>query len=258
MSKIFCFSDTHSRHEELIITDEILSSDLIICAGDSSNHWDVNINHGEELRFLEWYGKIPVTKKIFCSGNHNTAIGSGLITKEQIESYGLIYLEDSMVEINGCKIWGSPWSPTFGRSGLWGFNKSRQKLGKYWQQVPEDLDVIINHGPPYGILDICYDINDRSQIVNVGDKAFRKYCDRHENLTCIFGHIHDGREIVNHGKRIIDGNTYINASCQHDHSDKFNQGVFFQLPEDPPVNGKFVEEVLNAKPFPTIDYGELG
>lgn len=255
MTKIWAFADTHCRHTELDIPADI---DLVICAGDSSNHWDVNINHGEELRFLDWYGKLPIKSKIFVGGNHNTALGQGLITKEQIESYGLIYLQDSTTEIQGLKIWGSPWSPTFGRSGRWGFNKSRQKLGEYWKSI-DYADIIVSHSPPYGLLDEAYDIDDRSKKVHVGCKGLKKYCERQAPILNIFGHIHSSRDIMNHGVRIVNNTTYINASCQHDHSDKFNQGVIWELPDkvDPEVSPEFTEEVLGAEPFPTIDYKDM-
>jgi len=58
------------------------------------------------------------------------------------------YLEDSSVTIEGYKIHGSPWTPEF--CG-WAFMLENEKdMLKKWKMIPDDTDILITHGPPYG------------------------------------------------------------------------------------------------------------
>ncbi len=53
--------------------------------------------------------------------------------------------------IEGLKFYGSPWQPTFHN---WAFNLDRgEEIKKVWDKIPNDTDVLITHGPPFGILD---------------------------------------------------------------------------------------------------------
>jgi hypothetical protein len=53
-------------------------------------------------------------------------------------------------EIEGLRFWGSPVTPLYG--GAFGLSSARDRERLY-AQIPEDTDVVITHGPPYGILD---------------------------------------------------------------------------------------------------------
>jgi Icc-related predicted phosphoesterase len=54
------------------------------------------------------------------------------------------------IEIEGLRIWGTPVTPTYG--GAFGLSSARDRKRLY-AQIPEDIDVLISHGPPFGILD---------------------------------------------------------------------------------------------------------
>lgn len=73
---------------------------------------------------------------------------------------------------------------------------------KLWSAIPENIDVLITHGPPYGILDKTF------QNVNAGCKGLLKFVQRIKPKVHIFGHIHEG-----YGKHVgDDGIVYYNAS----------------------------------------------
>ena len=57
------------------------------------------------------------------------------------------YLQDSSVTIGGLKIWGSPWTLFFFD---WAFNLYEDQLREKWEEIPEDTDIIVTHGPPLG------------------------------------------------------------------------------------------------------------
>ena len=77
----------------------------------------------------------------------------------RVETTGgtIIIFEDELVELDGIRFYGSPWTPAFND---WAFNKSRAKIDKVWQNIPTDehIHVLITHGPPKGILDISENI----------------------------------------------------------------------------------------------------
>jgi Icc-related predicted phosphoesterase len=110
---------------------------------------------------------------VFVAGNHDTSIEKGLVAKSDFNDRGIHYLENETIEIEGLKIFGSPYTPTFGYG--WSFNKDRNKLERIWRKaIDEDVDIVIVHGPPRGMLDSSYD---RAGLMeHCGDKSlFKKY-----------------------------------------------------------------------------------
>jgi hypothetical protein len=54
------------------------------------------------------------------------------------------------VTIDGVSFRASPYTPEFMN---WAFMYPRGAAARYWDQIPYGLDVLITHGPPFGILD---------------------------------------------------------------------------------------------------------
>merc|ERR1712060_764644 len=64
---------------------------------------------------------------------------------------GCTYLEDSVVEVCGYTIYGSPWQPEFCD---WAFNLPKgEAMREKWAQIPENVDILITHGPALGYCD---------------------------------------------------------------------------------------------------------
>jgi len=98
------------------------------------------------------------------------------------------YLENSGVEIDGVKFWGSPWQPEFFN---WAFNLPRgRRLAEIWALIPDDTEVLITHTPPYGILDRV----DSGE--HVGCEDLRRALQRVKPKVHVFGHIHEDRGVV--------------------------------------------------------------
>lgn len=214
--RIYCISDTHNFHNQLIIPPNI---DMIIHSGDESNSNIPIINHGECIDFLNWYQHLNVKYKIFVAGNHSTAIYERYISKQEIQERSIIYLEHESVEIEGLKIFGSPYTPTF---GYWSFMRDRSKLEPYWEQIPDDTNVLITHGPPKGILDLT---ENRSGLLNMcGDKSLFNKVIELKPLLSIFGHIHNNPSIMNFGIKKFNETIFANVSCVED-GRRFNNGI---------------------------------
>ena len=77
--------------------------------------------------------------------------------------------------------------------------KSRDKLDKHWQRsIEDDVDILVIHGPPKGILDISEDRN--SNLEFCGCKALKRHVvDRIKPKLMLFGHIHNSDDIINAG-----------------------------------------------------------
>jgi Icc-related predicted phosphoesterase len=190
--KIVCISDTHGFHNALTLPQ----GDMIIHAGDVTKRGEKS----QVIDFLNWYTNLEYKYKIFIAGNHDFFFenASTKEIKELIPS-NIIYLNDSGVIIEGMKIWGSPVQPWFHD---WAFNLKRgNEIQKHWEKIPDQLDILITHGPAHGILDLT----NRNE--SVGCKDLLKKIKVIKPKIHISGHIHEGYGIVK--KYGID---FINAS----------------------------------------------
>lgn len=192
MIKIWHISDTHTYHELLEIPKGI---DMVIHSGDATNPRDPYLSEDQMQNFIRWFGSLPIKHKIFVAGNHDLCIEKNLITKIDFLINGITYLENDYAEVEGLKIWGSPFTPTFGQG--WAFNKKRSALHDIWKEIPDDVDIVVVHGPPKGILDLAY--HQLNCIEFCGDEALRKRMYLLKPKLCLFGHIHNNEDIINAG-----------------------------------------------------------
>jgi Icc-related predicted phosphoesterase len=192
--KIVCISDTHTKHRQLTLP----KGDVLVHAGDITYNGDEESISG----FNTWLGEQDFKYKVIIAGNHDW-----LFEREPAKARSLItnaiYLQDSGVEIEGLKFWGSPIQPWFLD---WAFNRRRgNDIEAHWKLIPDDTDVLITHGPPMSILDK----------VGTDDHYHWLGCwDLHRHVTVrikpklhVFGHIHSG-----YGKEVRDGTIFVNAS----------------------------------------------
>ena len=192
--RLVCISDTHSLHRRI---PEIPDGDVLIHAGDCLGAGTL----GDVENLNDWVGTLPHQYKIVIAGNHDAAFQETPdLAREALTN--AIYLEDSGIEIEGIRFWGSPWAPTF---MTWVFMLERgEPLFQKWQLIPEDTDVLITHGPPKGIGDEVT-VGFKCQNVGCVDLLARIH---HLSLKAhIFGHIHEG-----YGEYRIAQTKLINAS----------------------------------------------
>ena len=192
MMKIWHISDTHTYHGLLKVPEDI---DMVIHSGDATNPRDPYASEQEMLNFISWFGSLPIKHKVFVAGNHDLCIERNLITKIDFMKNGIVYLENDYAEVEGIKIWGSPFTPSFGQG--WAFNKKRSALHDIWKEIPDDVDIVVVHGPPKGILDLAY--HQLNCIEFCGDEALRKRMYLLNPKLCLFGHIHNNDDIINAG-----------------------------------------------------------
>lgn len=186
MLRVVCISDTHSLHRNV----QVPEGDLLIHAGDQCNH-----GLPSELRsFGRWYRSLPHAHKVLIAGNHDWP----WLRRRR---YGLMwlrgchYLQDSSCRVQGLKVWGSPWQPEFCD---WAFNLPRgPRLAEVWAKIPDDVDILVTHTPPLGILDNglgCADLRARVEQL----PKLRLH---------VFGHIHGAAGQLEQG-----GCVFVNAA----------------------------------------------
>lgn len=207
--KMVVISDTHDQHQDLILP----YGDILVHAGDISRGGTKK----QVIDFLEWFAEQPHSYKIFIAGNHDfffeqadPAEISIIIPKD------VIYLNDSAVEINGVKFWGSPITPWF---HSWAFNRHRgAEIKQHWDLIPDDIDILITHGPPFGILDKTV-YGNRTGCEELLMRVYQVKPKYH-----IYGHIHE-----DYGSFIKGGTTFINASVLDDRYEMKNKPKVFEL-----------------------------
>lgn len=190
--KIVCISDTHGKHAELRVPD----GDLLIHAGDFMAYGN---RTSEIASFNEWLGRQPHRHKIVIAGNHDLLFESHPDLARPLLT-AAVYLENSEVEIEGLRIWGSPVTPRFIN---WAFNVDRgSAIREYWARIPADTDILVTHGPPFGMLNTVTPSGEP-----LGCEDLTKAVERIRPKLHVFGHIHGGS-----GTSSLHGTRFVNAS----------------------------------------------
>lgn len=217
--KILHLSDTHGFHKH-IPWERFDGIDVVVHSGDCSNYKDLAKNKLEVFAFLEWYMTVPVQHKIFVAGNHDTSIERKIFKTEDFACRGITYLEHESITISDLHFFGSPYTPTFGD---WAFMKARDKISRVWETLPENIDVLITHGPPIGIRDLTEDYD--GSLKQCGDSALMKWVFNNKPKAHLFGHIHNMDKIFNQGvsKYSKSPTIFSNGSCVID--GKFDLGL---------------------------------
>lgn len=221
MLKLVAISDTHNHHERLVIPE----CDFLIHTGDMSG-----LGYLNQIKiFFEWFDKQPAKHKVLICGNHDFLFQkSPEVIQELLKEFpGITYLQDSSVTLEGYKFYGSPWQPWYHN---WAFNAPQGDqlfLIEKWEQIPDDTDILMTHGPPYGFLDqVAWPPGHR-----VGCRQLLHRMKEVKPLYHFFGHIHEQG-----GKAKIffhdDGSAtqLVNVSNSNHKHRVENQPMVFQLP----------------------------
>lgn len=195
--KLIAISDTHNRHGKL----KIPKCDILIHAGD----W-TSMGYKHEVEdFAKWINEQPAKHIVLVPGNHELKFEESFpesrewVTNHCSKAHLLV---DESVVIDGIKIHGSPVTPWFCD---WAWNRSSGKDGyhmngksffpkpikPHWDKIPDDTNILITHGPPYGILDETTYANGDPKPGNLGCEELMNRIKELKDLDLhFFGHIH--------------------------------------------------------------------
>ena len=179
--KLLHLSDTHNRHEQLMA---LPPADVIIHSGDCS----MNGSEEEIVAFLEWFIALDYRYKIYIAGNHDNALWGETLEGLPPNCY---YLCGSGIEIEGVKFWGVP---LFFEDVIIG------KDIELITQIPMDVDVLITHQPPKGIMST-------SNQTDYGSPELLTKVQSIKPRYHLFGHVHNGYGIATHGDT-----TFVNSA----------------------------------------------
>ncbi len=183
--RIVCISDLHGLHLKWYRNIGAMpSGDVLVVSGD------ITISgRTEELQsFNDWasmlkriYGYKAV---IVIAGNHDKCLSENsprAIQRDFLKD--CVYLQDQEYVLDGVKFYGSPWTPKY---GSWWFMKADEELEETWAHIPHDVNVLITHGPPKGILDLALGNVHAGSLSLAREIYYMKSLKLH-----VFGHIHE-------------------------------------------------------------------
>jgi Icc-related predicted phosphoesterase len=211
--KCVAISDLHNKINEL----DLPEADLLLIAGDLTGRGSIPelVAFNKDLFAIKDRYRLGI---LAIPGNHDRHAERDFnYTKNELLTNVKYFIHHESVVIEGIKFFGSGYSPEFGG---WSFSVSRGKdAASKWSQIPDDTDILITHGPPYGLLDEadifsghlgCQDLSDR--VLKVKPKAH------------VFGHIHGG-----YGIKEFNGTTFINAASLNDNYKPINPPIEFEI-----------------------------
>jgi len=187
--------------------------DLLLHCGDSS--WDGT--KAELITFADWFRSQPHKHKCFIAGNHDSSL-----QYDVTPLVGITYLLDREVTLEGLRIYGTPYRVVpddrltmKSKKGVYVEQRwSAFMVNETWAEhifadIPNGLDILMTHIPPYGILD-------SDDGLHWGSKALLKAVERAKPRHHFFGHVHsDGAKSISN-----EHTTFVNAAQCYPSIDK--------------------------------------
>jgi Icc-related predicted phosphoesterase len=206
--KLVCLSDVH-EHFDVVVPD----GDVLIIAGDLCERSNASFVKAES-----WVKSLAKRFKyiVYVPGNHDQPI-----LERPSEYRGIAptllgsMVVDATMEIDGIRIYGMPYE-SHGRENP-------------EEVIPEGVDVLVTHEPPWGVRDWAPQNRD----THIGNAALLRAVERQRPRVHIFGHAHFG-----HGLLYDNGTLYANvAICGR-------PGKYYGLAHAPTVLNIFPDGVV--------------
>ncbi len=207
---IVVISDTHGRHEEL----GRLAGDVLIHCGDFESIF--SRNSVSVYQIDDWFGRQSF-ERIYCiGGNHDFRLVQE-VAEGRAPFRNAIWLHERSDVFRGVTFYGASWVPML--HGF-AFFADDEFLERAWSRIPEDVDVLITHTPPLGVLDVS------SRGKSLGCRFLaERLKDLSPALHC-FGHVHNSR-----GATTIGATTFMNATSVASNFQIAHAPFVFELPD---------------------------
>lgn len=189
-------SDTHELHREVHVPD----GDILIHAGDFTM-LSRSLSAVEDFNL--WLGELPY-RSIISAGNHEFFLERDPSRRTFLSNTNVLINES--IDLYGLKIWGSPVTPL--ANAAFGISSAEDRRRLY-SRIPDDTDVLITHGPPYGILDSAHGSEFHSGCRELFDAVMRVKPRLH-----VFGHVHGAYGIFH-----THDTTFVNGALLGPHGD---------------------------------------
>lgn len=175
---VHAISDTHMHHWELE------GGNILVHCGDATNSG----TRTQVEKFAQWW-QSQLTKYdqgIFVPGNHDGWMEFHENETRELLGSKTVMLVDEVFIYEGYRFYGSPWVPRIPTVTRWSYEFMSDHNGGITQAmqkfslIPEGLDLLITHGPPWGILDEGF-----------GSKVLLTQVERARPKNMVYGHIHE-------------------------------------------------------------------
>jgi Icc-related predicted phosphoesterase len=202
--KIIATSDTHGN------LPEIPECDLFIHAGDICPDFMTRFDNGAAKQakwitheLLPWLDEVPAKKLFLVPGNHDFHF------EKTRRIWPWLHVDGGM-RFEGNQIWGTPWCPNL---PYWAFYETERMLKERARAIPDDIDILVTHSPPYGTADICgpkYGL----KVQHVGDPHLNDAIERIKPKVTICGHIHEGFGVYEMEHTTLYNVAYVNENYE--------------------------------------------
>lgn len=230
--KIVAMSDLHGTL--LPVNDYFEPCELVCICGDISP-LHIQLNHRKMRKWLKeefkpWCEALPCDKVIFIAGNHddickNTDFMYSVFPKDEKVTYlfheNYTYISKSGKEYN---IFGTPYCKLFGN---WAFMEMDDMLDKLYQDIPENLDILITHDAPFGVSDIILqeDCPWYDGKTHIGNKPLSTIILKTTPKIVLHGHLHStSRKFEEWGYSKV-----INCSIKDEYYNPVYDPIVFEL-----------------------------
>jgi Icc-related predicted phosphoesterase len=122
------------------------------------------------------------------------------------------------IEVMGLRFWGSPTTPLYG--GAFGLSSPADRVRLY-AKIPDDVDVLISHGPPQGILD-----QSPGSPEHAGCPELLEAVNRLKPKLHVFGHVHGAHGMVSNEETL-----FVNAALVGPDGDLSGSAVVLRIPQ---------------------------
>lgn len=190
-------SDIHGFLDNLESEVKSINPDILVIAGDI-NPCRIDINAQDW--FLSHF--FPLIKSldipvIATPGNHDFWLNRFLSLPDLKQLPGIPsnfhLLCDQEETICGLKFYGTPWVPWI--NGKWCWEASDETLKYEFSKIPQNVDVLITHSPPWinhELVDISLD-HQKSFWRHFGSKDLTQVIREKRPKVSVCGHIHSGQ-----------------------------------------------------------------
>ena len=210
--RIIALSDQHGYFPE------IQPCDLLIVAGDVcpdrvgpylAQHHPGQQKVWFDQRVRPWLAASPAAHKILTWGNHDwcgQACSFEGDSPDVASSTELQIVVDTATSVPGTgatgrsiSVWATPWTRPFMH---WAFMRSPEALAETYAGIPEGVDVLVSHQPPYGCGDRSVD-EQSGEVEHLGSHELLAAIARVKPRLVICGHIHGGHGYFEHDRTPI-------------------------------------------------------
>jgi Icc-related predicted phosphoesterase len=202
--KVLPISDIHNSFQIFdYIAEREYEFDVLLICGDL---FEGRIIHPESLvTEIELFQKLIGKPIVMIQGNHD--FWSPHIF---MDSYNIHMLHNSGVEIDGKTFYGIPQTPRFFNWNHMIDDESEIANQIFIDDLPDNLDVLLSHGPPKGYGDNCNQAtygNNKDSHLGCYSLLHGIYKRKPKHVFC--GHIHTGDRV----SKMDNGTMIYNVSC---------------------------------------------